>query len=104
MCGVSPLQRLDTVAIGVLGLLQQRGNRQVAGAARGVKMAKRKGWSFEKAAAAVSANAEYQNAKIAKLGAKQPAPKAIKVNTPPVIGDGLNDLRAALNFNRKAAR
>ena len=63
-------------------------------------MAKRKGWSFEKAAAAVSANAEYQNAKIAKFGVRQPAPKAIKVNTPPVIGDGLNDLRAALSFNR----
>ncbi len=37
MSGVSPLQRLDTVATGVLGLLQQRGNQQVAGAARGVK-------------------------------------------------------------------
>jgi len=40
MCGASPLQRLDTVATGGVGLLQRRGNRQVAGAAKGVKKMK----------------------------------------------------------------
>lgn len=67
-------------------------------------MAKRKGWNFEKAAAAVAANSEYQNRKVAKRLAKQPAPKPVIAHQAPQVGDGLNDLRAALNFNRKAVR
>ena len=67
-------------------------------------MAKRKGWNFDKAAAAVAANSEYQNRKITKRLAKQSEPKPVSATKAPQVGDGLNDLRAALSFNRKAVR
>ena len=63
-----------------------------------------KKWDFSKAAAAVAANAEYQNSRITKRLAKSKSAKPVSAKAAPQVGDGLNDLRNALNFNRKAVR
>ena len=63
-----------------------------------------KKWDFNKAASAVAANAEYQNARITKRLAKSKSAKPVSVEVASQVGDGLDDLRNALNFNRKAVR
>lgn len=63
-----------------------------------------KKWDFNEAAAAVAANADYQNSRIAKRVAKSKAAKPASAKVVPEVGDGLNDLRNALSFNRKAVR
>jgi hypothetical protein len=63
-----------------------------------------KKWDFSKAAAAVAANAEYQNLRITKRLAKSKLAKPVSAKIAPQVGDGLNDLRNALSFNRKAVR
>ena len=63
-----------------------------------------KKWDFSKAAAAVAANAEYQNSRITKRLAKSKLAKPVSAKIAPRVGDGLNDLRDALTFNRKAVR
>ena len=64
----------------------------------------KKKWDFSKAAAAVAANAEYQNSRITKRLAKSKLAKPVSAKIAPQVGDGLNDLRNALSFNRKAVR
>ena len=63
-----------------------------------------KKWDFNKAAAAVAANAEHQNSRISKRLAKSKLAKPVSAKIAPQVGDGLNDLRNALSFNRKAVR
>jgi hypothetical protein len=69
---------------------------------RGETMNKK--WDFNKAAAAVAANADYQNSRIAKRLAKSKVAKPVSAKVAPQVGDGLNDLRNAFSFNRKAVR
>jgi hypothetical protein len=61
-----------------------------------------KKWDFNRAAASVAANAEHQNSRISKRLAKSKSAKPVSAKVAPQVGDGLNDLRNALTFNRKA--